>query len=242
MRTRIGIATMAAAACVALLGAQSASATTVTIGSPLPGSLAPTPFVGTQTVTTTSLSEPGAIVSAPANGTITSWRVVGAQGGPLTLRVVRPVGGGKFTGGGKVNSGPITGLGVLTFPTTLPIKQGDLIGLDPTAPTDTIGASPAGGTYMYFSSPLVDSGPGTTPTNPAATGEVGFNAQVLLNCIVPKLKGKKVKAAKKALAKAGCAPPKLKKKGKFVKSQNPAPGQEIPSDRAVVLKRRPAKS
>ena len=72
-----------------------------------------------------------------------------------------------------------------------------------------------------------------------AMSQPALSAQVLLNCIVPKVVGKKVKAAKKALAKAGCAPPKLKKKGKFVKSQNPKPGTEIPSDRAVVLKRRP---
>ena len=232
---------MGAAACVALLSAHSASATTVTVGSPFTATLAPTTFSGTQTVTIASLSEPGAIVAAPANGTITSWSVVGATGGPLRLRIVHPLGGGQYTGGGTSAAGTITSTGQLAFATTLPIKQGDLIGVDPTAPTDTIGYSPTSGTYMAFSAQLVNGGPGAVPSF-TAPGEIGLNAKVLLNCIVPKLKGKKVKAAKKALAKAGCAPPRLKKKGKFVKSQNPKPGSEIPSDRAIVLKRSPANS
>jgi hypothetical protein len=231
---------VAIAACVPLFGAAPALATTVTIGSPMTVAQPPIGFGTSRTLTITALPEPGAIVSAPANGTITSWSVSGASGGPLRLRIVRPVGGGLFTGAGTSSAGTITGTGKLTFPTTLPVKKGDLIGVDPNNDSDAIGGAlglPGSG-FMFFNSELVNGGPGTAPAVSGA-GEPALNAQVLLNCFVPKLKGKKVKAAKKALAKAGCAPPRLKKKGKFVKSQNPKPGTEIPSDRAVVLKRRP---
>ena len=238
MRARIAAATVVSA-CVALTGATAAPAKTVTIGSPMTVAQPPIAFGTSRTLTVTALPEPGAIASAPANGTITSWSVSGASGGPLRLRVVRPV-GGLFTGAGTSSAGTITGTGKLTFPTTLPIKQGDLIGVDPANNSDAIGGAlglPGSG-FMFFNSELANGGPGTAPALSGA-GEPALSAQVLLNCIVPKLVGKKVKAAKKALAKAGCAPPRLKKKGKFVKSQNPKPGKEIPSDRAVVLKRRP---
>jgi PASTA domain len=238
VRARIGVATVIAA-CITLSGAALAPAKTVTIGSPMTAAQPPIGFGASRTLTITALPEPGATVSAPANGTVTSWSVSGAIGGPLRLRLVRPV-GGLFTGAGTSSAGTITGTGKLTFPTTLPIKKGDLIGVDPANDSDAIGGALGlpGSLFMFFNSELVNGGPGAAPAA-SGPGEPALSAQVLLNCVVPKLTGKKVKAAKKALAKAGCAPPKLKKKGKFVKSQNPKPGKEIPSNRAVVLKRRP---
>src|SRR5262245_14938464 len=96
-----------AAACVALIGAQSASATTVTIGSPMTVAQPPLGVGTLRTLTITALPEPGAIVAAPANGTVTSWSVSGAIGGPLRLRIVRPLGGGLFTGAGTSSAGTI---------------------------------------------------------------------------------------------------------------------------------------
>lgn len=246
MRARNGLLMLGIAGCLGAIGPATAAANTVTVGSPLTAALAPVPFFNAGTAVNTALPEPGALVSAPANGTIVSWKVIGASGGPLKLRVAHPVGGGRFTGAGTASSGPITGPGALTFTTSLPIKQGDLIGIDPTDGTDTVGAVPelAGSQFEAFFPPLVDGGPGVAPLG-SRTGEIGFNAQVLLNCVVPKLKGKKVGAARRALSAAGCDPPRIKRKkhkgGKFVRKQNPAAGTEIPSDRAVVLKLRPKK-
>jgi hypothetical protein len=227
-----------------MVGPAAAAANTVTVGSPLTAALPAAPFGGQLTAVNTALPEPGALVAAPGNGTIVSWKVIGASSGPLKLRVVHPVTGGHFTGAGKVSSGPITGPGVLTFNANLPIQQGDLIGVDPTNNSDTLGAADglAGSMGLLFFPELADGGPGVAPEL-SAPGEIGINAQVLLNCVVPKLKGKKVGAAKRALRKAGCDPPRIKKKkgqgGKFVGKQNPKPGKEIPGDRAVVLKLRP---
>jgi hypothetical protein len=228
------------AAGLSLLGAGSAAAATVTVGSPLPATLTPQTFNAARTLTNTALAEPGATASSPGNGTIVSWKIVDAMGGPLTLQVVHPTGTGTFTSTGSATSGPITSLGLLTFQTNLAIKKGDLIGLNPTAGTDSIGGQFANGSFMSFPATLSGS-PGSP--NDTGTGEAGFNAQVLLNCVVPKLKNKKVGAAKKALSKAGCAAPRLKKpkanaggNAKFVRKQNPAAGTEIAGDASETLK------
>jgi hypothetical protein len=228
----------------ALLMAPGAGATTVTVGSPLTLSFDAETFGSSRSLTNFTLAEPGAMPTAPANGTITSWKVLDASGGPLKLRVVHPLGGNLFVGGGTALSGPITGLGLTTFTARLPIKAGDYIGLDPTANSDAIGGNftTPGSTFIDFGSPLVDGSPVGSPGDTPVQGEAAFNAQVLLNCIVPKVKGKKVSAARRALANAGCATPTIKKKGKtkkIIKKQNPAPGTEIPGDQATVLKLKP---
>ncbi len=229
-----------------MIAPAAAAANTVTVGSPLTAALPSSPFNLQTTAVNTALPEPGAQASAPGNGIIVSWKVIGASGGPLKLRVVHPVGGGLFTGAGTTSSGPITGPGVLTFNASLPIAKGDLIGVDPTNKSDALGAADAlpGSFALLFFPELADGGPGVAPVLSAA-GEIGVNAQVLLNCVVPKLKGKKVGAAKRKLRAAGCDSPKIKRKkgqgGKFVKKQNPKAGTEIPGDRAVVLKLRPKK-
>jgi hypothetical protein len=246
MKARNGLLTLGVAGCLGLIGPSAAAANTVTVGSPLTAAFSSAPFGEQVTAVNTALPEAGALVAAPANGSIVSWKVTGASGGPLKIRVVHPVGGGLFTGAGKASSGPITGSGLLTFKANLPIEQGDLIGLDPTNDTDEISAVDGvpGSQAIFFFPTLADGGPGVAPPL-TVTGEIGFNAQVLLNCVVPKLKGKKVGAAKRALAAVGCDPPKVKRKkgqgGKFVGKQNPRAGTEIPSDRTVVLKLRPKK-
>jgi PASTA domain-containing protein len=235
MRERTSTLIAALAASFLVLAA-SAQASTVTIGSPLPDTLSPANIGTSRTITNVSLPEPGAQASAPANGTIVSWSLRGGIGGPFTLQVVHPASIGQFTSTGSTVSGPITGTGILSFPANLAIAKGDLIGIDRAAPSDKLGGQFTSGTFMTFSSPL-----GSDPqAGDPGTGEAGFNAQVLLNCIVPKLKGVKVGAARKKLAAAGCAAPKVKKKGgKFVKKQKPAAGTEIRGDTAVKLKAGP---
>jgi hypothetical protein len=218
-----------------LAAAAPAQATTVTIGSPGPAQDTSAPIGGVGTLVDTAI--PGATVTAPKNGVITSWKMANASGGPFTLQVVHPAGGGAFTSTGSTAPGAITSSGPITFTANLPIAQGDFIGVTNTSNSDQIGASATpGAAFIGFVPPL-----GSSPQTPNVNGpgELGYNAQELLNCVVPKLKGKKVGAAKAALAAAGCVPPTIKKgkrKGKFVQKQNPGPGTEIRGDAAVTLK------
>ena len=141
-----------------LAGAAGAEADTVTVGSPLTKSFSDYTPDSPTTFTNTSLDAPGALVSAPAAGVIRSWKVIDAGGGPLKLRVIRPLAGGLYTGAGTAVSGPITGPGVLKFKTKLRIKKGDLIGLATSAATDAIGAA-AGSSSLLFGPGLIDGSP-----------------------------------------------------------------------------------
>ena len=222
-----------------LLTASATEATTVTVGSPGPASTVSALLGGPTAATIVNTAIPGATVTAPGNGVITSWRIANATGGPFSIQVVHPS-AGAFTSTGTASGGVATSSGTVTFAANLPIAKGDYIGLLNTNPSDHIGAAATPGSSFIFFSPAL----GATPRTPdgSGPGEIGFNADVLLNCVVPKLKGKKVGAARKALANAGCAAPKVKKKGgKFVRKQSAKPGTEIRGDAVVTLKAGPRK-
>ena len=84
----------------------------------------------------TALPEKGASLTSPVTGTIVRWRIQGAEGGPYYLRVLTPNSKGAYEASGT--SGPATpsGTGLQTFTAHIPIKAGDLIGIDPTHTTD----------------------------------------------------------------------------------------------------------
>jgi hypothetical protein len=257
-RRRICALVICGAIAPAVFGAASAQATTVTLGSPLtnPG-LVPQAFGPAGTVAQTAL--PGATLVSPFNGTIVSWRVIGASGGPFKLRVVRPLAGGLFTAAGTATSGPLTSTGVLTFTANLPIRAGDLVGLDNVGAGDTIGATgagvPPGSSYVSFVPPLADGSGGRAPSS-TPVRELGFNATVESNCIVPTVLGLDLAAAtaaieavtancdlgtvtqpkkKKGKKKARLAKKKKKKKKLVVVSQSPAAGTEGPFGTDVAL-------
>lgn len=153
-RARIGILAMAVATAWALVMAVAAGATTVTVGSVLPPTFTSTPFEGVRSQFNTTLPETGAAVASPVNGEIVRWKVVGAVGGPFTLRVLHPNGAGAYTATGTSQPAKPNGPGIETFPTNLSIRSGDLIAVDSTNPTDEIGvATVAGAGYGIFSSP-----------------------------------------------------------------------------------------
>jgi hypothetical protein len=151
---RIGILAMALATAWALVMAVAAGATTVTVGSVLPPTFTSTPFEGVRTQFNTTLPETGSSVSSPVNGEIVRWKVVGAVGGPFTLRVLHPNGAGAYTATGISQPAKPNGPGIETFSTQLTIHSGDLIAVDSSNPTDEIGvATVAGASYGIFSSP-----------------------------------------------------------------------------------------
>jgi hypothetical protein len=168
-------------AAVALLSfGANARAATVTVGSPLTQAFNPVGFGKVETIANTALPEPGSHVFSPVNGTIVRWRVLGAQGGPFRLRVMRRVGGFTFTGAGTSGFEAPASLGLQTFATNLPIQAGDTIGLDNIqAISDTIGLKEAlpGAQSLFWNPPLSD---GSTLTATGALGEqeFAFNADV----------------------------------------------------------------
>jgi hypothetical protein len=319
-RVRLGLITAGA---LALLIASSAQASTITVGSVLPPGSSPTPFGQVETLFNTALPEKGANLVSPVTGAIVRWRVQGAEGGPFYLRVLRPNGSGAYAAVGTSGGATPSGTGVQTFNANLPIHAGDLIGVDPTKDTDTIGvASVPGASYGFIFPPPFDGSTvapsgttagqeielsaevqpapavtsvgsasgsiaggttvtitgtnlggasavkfGSTPatgftvdsdtqitavappssipgpvdvtvTTLAGTSALGNDRFTYTACVVPKLKGKKLKAAKQALRNAGCKPGEVKRrkhKAVHVKKQTPKPNTILAPDSKVNL-------
>ena len=228
MSIRLKVAAVGVAVALSPLAASAAQAATVTLGSPLTNALPSSEIAISATVRQTAL--PGATLVAPFNGQIRSWKVINASGG-WTLQVLHPSGGG-FVSTGSTH-GEALGPGIVTFTARLPIKAGDSIGLASDFASSTLGNSDAtpGAAIDLFVPPLTDnSAPRTASTS--RSRELGFNATIISNCIVPPVKGKPVKKAKKKLLAAGCTKGKVKKKGgKRVTKQKPFAGTEVPPGR-----------
>jgi hypothetical protein len=294
----------------------------VTIGSVLPQGFAPQPFGQVQTEFNTTLPEKGANLTSPVNGLVVRWRVQGAVGGPFSLRVLHPNGSGAYEATQLSNAAMPTGPGLQTFSTSLPIKSGDLVGIDPTNATDEIGVATVPGATFAAIFPTPFNGATSAPSGtedgkelelsaevqpqPKVTSLVGFagsiagGTKVTINgesltgtsevtfgtlpaatftvdsdteitavspkstkagyvdvtvksaagtsptertdrfrygaCVVPKLKGLTLSAAKRAVKRADCELGKVKgpKKGK-VKSQNPKAGKvKLPGSKVSV--------
>ena len=129
-----------ASACI-LFGASAAQASTITVGSVLPPGFTREPFKEKQTFLNTALPEKGANLVSPVSGAIVRWRVQGAKGGPFFLRVLHPNGTGAYAASGTSGPATPTDPGLQTFTANLPVKAGDLIGIDPTNVTDEIGVA-----------------------------------------------------------------------------------------------------
>ena len=177
-KKRLTFAVAALASAWALLTAASAGATTITVGSVLPPGATPEEFKEVGTLFNMGLPEKGSNLSSPVNGLIVRWRVQGAVGGPFTLRVLRPNGQGAYTAVGS--SGPATpsSEAVQTFSASIPVKAGDLIGVDPTNPTDKIGVATVNGAGFasLFPTPLEGA---TVAPRPGVSGkEIELSAEV----------------------------------------------------------------
>lgn len=181
-RRRVAIPLAAVFAWV-LVGAPSTQATIVTVGSPLTVSFenAGVSCASPCTAANQALGEPGANVTSPVSGVIVRWRTSGHyQVGPFELRVLRPASGGAYTGVGT--SSPVTpaGSGTQIWTTNLPIKAGDLIGIDDLGGTfsDVIGAASVNGSAVAMWTPRLADGFTATPGSPINNFELGFNADV----------------------------------------------------------------
>lgn len=174
---RIGLGAASLLAVLASSGA-SASAAPVTIGTPLVGNFQQSASSGfSGTLLNLTIGEPGALPASPVDGAIVSWSFLRAVDGPFRLRVLRPAGANTYTSVGTSAEAYAKTEGLETFPTTLPIKAGDTIGLD-IAKGRKIGALPNfASVFGVIVPPPVEGGTGTLAES--ATGvELAFNAVV----------------------------------------------------------------
>lgn len=242
MRGRAAVAaTIASAAALAFAG--TAGAATVTVGSPLTANFIATAMGGSGNVTFAQAVLPGAKTTSPTDGTIVSWRNR-TLGGPFRLVVIRPV-GAQFTNvGTSAPYQPANFAASPVIPTSLAIKAGDMIGIETTTGNgfDATGIATTAGASAIAWVPHLAAGPARGADPLAPNNEVALNA-VVRYCAVPNLRGKKLAAAKSALAAADCTFGKAKKpkkkskrkKAKFVKSLSVAPGTSISNTAPIDL-------
>lgn len=305
---------------LALVAAAPAQGATITVGSVRTDVSASTNLGSSSSLTVANLlvGSGGSAVS-PVDGTIVRWHVTGAVGGPFYLRVLRPSGGGMIGAGRSAGAVPV-GLGTQTFPVSLPIQSGDLIGLDTTSKDDQVGAILSPGSRIAVWVPPLSEGVVGFPVATAPDAEITFNAEVqplpkvtglspangsiaggatvtltgtdlsgasavsfggrpaalfpalsdtslsavvpkaakpgpvdvtvttaggtsppvpftYIACRVPKLKGKSVRVARKALKKANCRVGKLSGRGPKVVKQGVKAGKIRPAGAKIGLKR-----
>jgi IPT/TIG domain/PASTA domain len=175
---RFGVAAVVAASAWALLATTAAQASTIAMGSVLPPTFSSTQFGQVKTLFNTALPQKGANLVSPVTGTIVRWRMQGAQGGPFYLRVLRPTGSGAYTAVGTSNAALPSGTGLQTFTANLPIKAGDLIGVDPTNASDEIGVATVPGASFGFIFPPPFDGSTVAPSGTEAGNEIELSAEV----------------------------------------------------------------
>lgn len=178
-RRRVCGYSLAVVAASAALCAPVAGAAMLTVGSPMnAGTPFPETHTGTATLANIALGEPGANVTSPVTGSIVRWRVATTGTGQYSLRVLRPTGSGQYVAVGA-DGQTVSSAGAQTFSTSLPIRAGDLLGVDiPTNGVDGIAGIQASGSNWALWSPSVGSTP-ATPTDQAHDGfEVYLNADV----------------------------------------------------------------
>lgn len=181
-RLRLSQGLVSLVGALALLCATSTQAATVTVGSPLTAS-PNISFVGTTTEANGILAEPGARVASPVNGTIVSFRVDVAvtNTGRFAIRVLRPAGGSAMTGAGSSAATTPAGTGLQTFSANLPIRAGDLVGLDLSDNGSEVGVSnPVSGSAIdeWGNPGFLADGQTAPPGFTYANQEMLFNADV----------------------------------------------------------------
>lgn len=263
MNRRICQMALGAVLAIPLSGALAspASAETVVMGSTLAnefeGGISTAPTVSVQLGYAPATS-PNPVVS-PANGVITGWKVRSADDGALyTLKVLRPNGAvslvtatnSNFTAIASVQAPSAVPVGtgatttgvVFDYPASLPISQGDYIGLLTGGDDDDVPQKTTNGvTANLIANNFLGQPADGAAANLLADEQHDLLLQATVKfCKVPNLQGKKLKAAKKALAAADCAAKVSKKKGakkkqrgKVIKQKKKAgftapPGTQVP--------------
>jgi len=122
------------------------------------------------------LISPGVVEEAPAAGVITSWRVTGS--GAPRLRVLRPAPEGEWIGDGT--SAGATNVKGEANATSLPIRAGDLIGVDLPSATTGISVREIGASDTQ----LLEWEPALADNGVVREAEETFSTELVLNADV----------------------------------------------------------
>ena len=127
------------------LWVSTAQATIITVGSPLSAGFSAFPVgEGAGILINSELGESGADVYSPVDGAIVGWKVEG-EGGPFSLRVMKPEGAGTFRATGSSEPRSLASPEVGSFSADIPVSAGGGIGLQPGPPTDLVAIAPVTG-------------------------------------------------------------------------------------------------
>jgi len=185
-------------------------------------------------------------LTSPANGIVTEWAIRSTDNVTYAFRILRPAGTNTYTGvGTSLGVDPETTPNeILRYPVSLPIKQGDAIGIGPSSGDIDSGvpahSTPTVPANVWAINTMGQSADGATGAfTPEAGHELLLQATVKF-CAVPNVHKLKKVVAKQALAAADCGV-KVKKKvthkkkfrGKVLKQKTPvgttaAPGTVVP--------------
>jgi hypothetical protein len=201
--SRVLSAVVAIVAALSIAGTASA-AQTATIGST---SGTPSQNIGCAGPCTyapfNNVSSPELVV--PFDGTVTSFSLnSGSMSATpvVSLRVLRPAGGGKSTGAGTSPAQTLNN-GLNTYTVTLPVKKGDVLGLDNGSSAILFDVSSTTPITAYYQLPPLADGSTRAPTNT----QTGY--RLLLSAVVqaapgtpPKISGARLTHKRFRLAKA----------------------------------------
>jgi hypothetical protein len=196
-----------------------------------------------QTVTAGTSSLP---LTSPANGIVTEWAIRSTDNVTYAFRILRPAGTNSYTGaatslGMDPNTTPNA---ILKYPVSIPIRQGDAIGIGPISGDIDTGVpgydTPTVPSNVWATNPAGQPVDGSTAAFTPATGHVLLLQATVKFCAVPNLHRLKKVAAKQALTAADCGV-RVKKKethkrkfrGKVLKQKvatgtTAAPGTVVP--------------
>jgi hypothetical protein len=116
-------------------------------------------------------------VTSPVNGTVVLWRLrVGGSTTPTSLRVIDHLAGGLATGAGTSATVTPALNSQSSFPTSLPIRIGQSIGITCCQPVAEYFVA-GGGSRLLFSAPFTDGGPGEMGSG-TSPKEIALNADI----------------------------------------------------------------
>jgi hypothetical protein len=186
-------------------------------------------------------------LTSPANGLVTQWAIRSTDNVTYAFRILRvliPADLNTYTGAGTATGvDPGTGNGILRYPVSMPIQQGDAIGIAAIAGDSDAGVpqhdTPTAASNVWATttsvneaSPPPDGGPAHFTAEPGH--ELLLQATVKF-CAVPAVQKLKKVAAKQALGAADCGvrvkkkeTHKRKVRGKVLKQKIPAGTTGVP--------------
>jgi hypothetical protein len=137
--------------------------------------------------------------SSPVNGTVVRWRIksiASADQRPVVFRVISPAPGGQFTGGGSsATTVPPDIDGITTFASSIPIKIGDLLGLNYNNQVNNYFGISAGPNSGQLFNPILGLDSTRTPQN-NTTEQLLVNADIEPTATLTSVKKKAKKKGK----------------------------------------------